>query len=263
MARSKALLNVLNLVSDKNEKLPVEKQFLMDLQYSIEVQDSKGSRKPSKSYKPSSMHCIRNMWFQIMGADVKQERSDSSLVGICESGTDRHERIQNAVIKMKDSGLDCEYVNVGKFVKDRNLTNLQVISQNGNETKLYNTDYNISFLCDGIIKYRGIYYILEIKTETSNKFWDRQGVNPEHYLQGTAYSLSLGLNKVLFLYECRDNCSKKAFMLNVTDDMRNSLVNKIKECDGYVERKICPPKPENISKNACAYCNYLDTCKVM
>lgn len=263
MARSKALLNVLNLVSDSQEELPVEKQFLADLQYSIEVQDSKGSRKPSKSYKPSSMHCIRNMWFQIMGADVKHERSDASLVGICESGTDRHDRIQKAVMAMSDTGIDCQYVNVGKYVKNNKLDYLEVVSQNGNETKLYNKELNISFLCDGIIKYKGIHYILEIKTETSNKFWDRQGVNPDHYLQGTAYSQSLKINKVLFLYECRDNCSKKAFMLNVTDEMRDSLVAKIKECDGYVKRKICPPKPEDISKNACAYCNYLDTCRVM
>lgn len=261
MARSSALINVLNLVDAATKELPVEVQFLNDLKASVELSDSKQKRKPSKSYKPSSLHCIRNMYFQITRAELESERASSELIGICESGTDRHDRIQRACMAMKDNNIDCEYVNVGEFVKSRGLDDIEVISQNGNETKLFNKKLNISFLCDGIIRYKGKYYILEIKTETSNKFWDRKDVNPDHILQGTAYSLNLGLDNVLFLYECRDNCSKKAFMLHVTDKMKQDLVGKITECDGYVERMICPPKPEDVSRKACAYCNYAELCK--
>lgn len=261
MARSSALINVLNLVDAATKELPVEVQFLNDLKASVELSDSKEKRKPSKSYKPSSLHCIRNMYFQITGAELESERASSELIGICESGTDRHDRIQRACMAMKDNNIDCEYVNVGEFVKSRGLDDIEVISQNGNETKLFNKKLNISFLCDGIIRYKGKYYILEIKTETSNKFWDRKDVNPDHILQGTAYSVNLGLDNVLFLYECRDNCSKKAFMLHVTDKMKQDLVGKITECDGYVERMICPPKPEDVSRKACAYCNYAKLCK--
>lgn len=261
MARSQALLNVLNLVDAAKEELPIEQQFLADLKASIELNDSKGARKASQSYKPSSLHCIRNMYFQITGAQPEADRASSELIGICESGTDRHDRIQKAVMQMKENNVDCEYVNVANFVKERNLTDLEVISQQGNETKLYNKALNISFLCDGIIRYKGKYYILEIKTETSNKFWDRHDVNPDHILQGTAYSVNLGLNDVLFLYECRDNCGKKAFMLHVTDEMKMDLVGKITDCDGYVSRLIPPPKPQDISKKACAYCQYANLCK--
>lgn len=261
MAKSQALLNVLNLVDAAKEELPVEQQFLNDLKASIEIQDSKGARKPSQSYKPSSLHCIRNMYFQITGAKGDDNRATSELVGICESGTDRHDHIQKAVMAMKENGIDCEYVNVAEFVKDRKLQDLKVVSQQGNETKLYNEALNISFLCDGIIRYKGVYYILEIKTETSSKFWDRKDVNPDHILQGTAYSVNLGLDDVLFLYECRDNCSKKAFMLHVTDKMKHDLVAKILECDGYVDRMIAPPKPEDISRKACSYCGYAELCR--
>lgn len=261
MAKSQALLNVLNLVDAAKEELPVEQQFLNDLKASIEIQDSKNARKPSPSYKPSSLHCIRNMYFQITGALSGDNRATSELVGICESGTDRHDRIQKAVMAMKDSGIDCEYVNVAEYVTDKKFEDLKIVSQQGNETKLYNTALNISFLCDGIIRYKGVYYILEIKTETSSKFWDRNDVNPDHVLQGTAYSVNLGIDNVLFLYECRDNCSKKAFMLHITDKMKQDLVGKITECDGYVDRMIAPPKPEDISKKACAYCGYADLCR--
>jgi len=258
MARSRALLNVLNLANI--EELPIEKQFLNDLRTSIELQDQKESRKPSLTYKPSSLHCIRNMYYQVIGAEAKADRSSSELVGICESGTDRHERIQRAVASMKENGIDCEYVNVGDYVKTHNLPDIEVVSQQGMETKLFNKNYNMSFLCDGVIKYKGKYYILEIKTETNNKFWNRENVNPDHILQGTAYSLNLHLNDVLFLYECRDSCSKKSYLLHITDEMRNSLVDKITLCNDYVSKGLIPPKPVDLSKSTCAYCNYKELC---
>ena len=259
MARSQALLNVLNLANV--EELPIEQQFLNDLKASIEKEDKKNSRKPSQTYKPSSMHCIRNMYYQVTGADVENDRATCELVGICESGTDRHERLQEACMAMKNNNIDCEYVNVADYVREHKLDYLDIVSQQGNETKLFHKDLNISFLCDGIIKYKGKYYILEIKTENSNKFWSRQDVNPDHILQGTAYSEALKISQVIFVYECRDNCSKKSYMLNVTDDMRESLVNKIKECDEYVKQNKVPPIPENVSSKACAYCDYSKLCK--
>lgn len=261
MARSQVLLNVLKLAS--TEELPVEQQFLNDLKASIEIQDEKNARKPSQTYKPSSMHCIRNMYFQITGAEGKGERASSELVGICENGTDRHERIQQAVMHMKDSKMDCEYVDVGDYVISHKLDYLDIVSKQGNETKLYHKNLNMSFLCDGIIRYKQHYYILEIKTEISNKWWDRKDVSPDHLLQGTAYSEAFNIPQVIFLYENRDNCAKKTFMLTVTQEMRESLVNKIKECDMYVAKKECPPKPEDISKKACAYCGYSELCKGM
>lgn len=262
MARSESLKRLFNIVDAATEELPVEQAFLNDLRTSIEMDDVKYSRKPSKSYKPSSMNCIRNMYYQVTGAETEEENGSSSeLIGICESGTDRHDRIQKAVMRMKENDLDCEYIDVGSFVESRGLDYLDIVSKQGNETKLFNRTYNISFLCDGIIRYKGKYYILEIKTETANKFWDRKGVNPDHIKQGTAYSLSLGLDDVLFLYECRDTCNKKTFMLHVTDEMRSRLSELIWECDGYVNNRIAPPKPENVSPKACGYCPYQKRCK--
>lgn len=259
MARSRALLSVLSLVND--EEMPVEQAFLRDLKTSIEKDACKDVRVASKTYKPSGMNCIRFMWFQMIGAEPRAESRSSELEGICESGTDRHERIQNAICRMKDNGIDCEYIDVEEYVNAHNLDDLEIVEKKGNETKLYNKRYNLSFLCDGIIRYRGKYYILEIKTETSNKFWNQTDVMNEHKLQGTAYSLSFAIDDVLYLYECRDNCVKKSFMLHVTSDMKQDLVAKIIECDDYVESKTCPPKPTDLPKTACSYCNYSEECK--
>ena len=104
------------------------------------------------------MNCIRNMWYQVNGSDQDDGQTTYSLIGICNSGSDIHERIQKAVCAMKDNGMDCEYVDVETYVKDNGLKDIDIVSKQGMETKLYHKKYNMSFLCDGIIKYHGKYY---------------------------------------------------------------------------------------------------------
>ena len=60
------------------------------------------------------------------------------LEGICESGTDRHIRIQQTIENMKKVlNIDVEYIDVAEFVKQRNLTDLEIREKSGMETKLY------------------------------------------------------------------------------------------------------------------------------
>ena len=260
MARS-SLKNVCRLIDSVKKSLPPEQDFLQDLKRSIELTANKDSRLPSKTYKPSGMNCIRQSYYQIMGIEPDKSDTSYSLVGICNSGTDIHVRIQTAVEQMKENGMDCEYIDVAEFVKQRNLDYLDIISKNGMETKLYHNKLNISFLCDGIIRYKGHYYILELKTESTYKFVNRQGVDPSHYHQGITYSLAFGLNEVLFVYINRDVLDMKAFMFNVTEEMKLDIISYIEECDGYVKRMITPPKPEDVAKKTCSYCMYKSQCK--
>ena len=259
MARN-SLKSVMRLIEATKETLPPEQDFLNDLKRSIELTADKGSRLPSKTYKPSGMNCIRASYYQIMGIEPDPSSSSYTLVGICNSGTDIHVRVQTAVEQMKENGIDCEYVDVSEFVTSRNLDYLDIVSKNGMETKLYHKTLNMSFMCDGIIRYKGRYYILELKTENSYKFMNRRGVDPSHYNQGTAYSVAFGLNDVLFVYISRDILDMKAFMFHVTDEMKQNLIGYIEECDSYVKRMIAPPKPSNVTKKSCSYCGYKTRC---
>lgn len=260
MARN-SLKSVMRLIESAKETLPPEQEFLNDLKRSIELSADKETRLPSKTYKPSGMNCIRASYYQIVGIQPDPSSASYSLVGICNSGTDIHVRIQTAVAQMKENGLDCEYIPVDEFVKMRKLTDLNIVGISGMETKLYHKKLNMSFMCDGIIKYKKHYYILELKTENSYKFMNRKDVDPSHYNQGTAYALAFGIDRVLFVYINRDVLDMKAFMLDVTGEMKESLVGYIEDCDGYVKRMIAPPKPENVSKKACTYCMYKTQCK--
>lgn len=248
-------------IAEEDETSTPEQLFLDDLRRSIEMTNDKSEREPSKTYKPSSMTCIRNMYYQVTGHERDPQTSNYTLVGICNSGTDIHERVQKYVADMTNNGFDCEYVNVADYVKQRGLDYLEVVSQQGMETKLYNKNLNMSFLCDGIIRYKGKYYILEIKTESSYKWQSRKGVDPKHYEQGTAYSLVFQIEGVIFLYISRDILEMKTFMFIPTDEMKNKLVNKILECDSYVEKGTVPPKPKDVPKSSCEYCQFRLSCR--
>lgn len=256
-----SLKNVAKLIARANSEVPVEKQFLDDLKRSIELEDKKNARKPSQSYKPSGMNCIRSMYYQVVGAEYEAE-SNYVMVGICEAGTDRHERIQNAISKMKENGFDCEYVDVADYVESRGLDEyLDIVDKCGNETKLYDRKRNISFLCDGIIKYQGKYYIVEFKTESSFKWRDRKAVDSKHHNQAITYSLELQLDDVLFVYINRDIVDMKSFMYHVTQEERDGIINLIEECQKYVDLKEVPPIPDDVSDKKCAYCNYGQLCE--
>lgn len=264
MARN--LKNLLKLVNQTANKMPVEKSFLQDLKRSIELTDEKSRTPGSKSYKPSSMHCIRQMAYIRLGKPIDDTGSSYMGIGICNAGTDIHQRIQESVLGMKLNGMDCEYVNVAEYVRSRGLKNLEVVKEpdfdNGvYETKLFDTKLSMSFLCDGIIKYLGKYYILEIKSEGSNKFYSRESVNPEHYNQGTAYSMELDIADVLFVYISRDTLDMKSYIFTPTDEMKQDLIGLITNCDEYVRKLKIPPKPSDVSKKTCEYCSYKMQCR--
>lgn len=256
---SKALKNVHNLIKAATEQIPAHEAFLNDL-VSVICKSSE-SRPVSQTYKPSSMVCVRNMYYQIMGAECANEKPDESLLGMADTGTHRHQFLQSHVAKMKEFGIDCEWVDVEDYVNKHCLElGTRVIKKVDFEYKCHNDKYNMNFLCDGIIRYKGVYYILEIKTESSYKWNKRTGVDENHIPQACCYSLCFGIDKVLFVYENRDNCMKKSYLYKPTQhEIEEQVINKIQKCESYVKDCLPPPKTDN--KRVCAYCNYVDLCR--
>lgn len=260
MARQ-SFKNICRLIDCAKEEVAPEQSFLGDLKRSIEITNSKNSRAPSKTYKPSSMTCMRNMWYQVTGYPQDEGYTPYTLIGICNSGTDIHERTQKYVDDMKNNGFDCEYINVADYVKQRNLDYLEIVDQKGMETKLYHKTLNMCFLCDGIIRYKNKYYILELKTESSFKWQERRGVDPKHYAQGTAYSVAFKIDQVIFVYINRDILDMKSYIFEPTQEMKDEMINKILECDNYVKENKLPPIPENVPKSSCTYCSWRNSCR--
>lgn len=253
-------LSSLHKAIKSGAELTVEQKFLKQLTLTIQEAEEGAKSKPSTNYKPSSLNCPRQMFYYRRGTKADSLPSDYKAVGIAQSGTDRHIRLQEAIMQMKEFGYDCEYVEVADYIAKFKPKGTKVVGKRGAETKCFNDIYNISFMCDGILRIGGVYYVLEIKTENSYKFSLRAGVDEKHYNQAICYSLLMEIDNVIFLYENRDICDKKCFMFTVTPKMCQKIIDKL----AHVEKCIADNKlPEKITVgNSCNYCAYRVKCKM-
>lgn len=259
----RAINNIIKSIDQVQHNCSINEQFVKDLNASIEETDLRNQREPSRTYKPSGMNCIRACFYTIMGFPINKQIKSASSCGICESGTDRHIRIQQALEDMRNNGYDLDYIDVETYIHQNHLEDkLTIVGKSGMETKLYMPSLNMSFMTDGIIKYNGEYFIFEFKTEIPNKFYKRTGVDESHIAQGTAYSCAFGINRVMFLYENRATCERKAYILNVTNEMQKyRIYDFISNCNSYVKSKTVPQMPmsEFVLKK-CKYCPYQALC---
>lgn len=266
MAKVRGNLRNLLIALDKEkeeEKQDMGVRFISDLYNSIKIDAQKEIKVPSAKFKPSSMKCCRNMQYQIMQVEPEKEDISAEMVGILESGTDRHLRIQTAITHMKENGFDCEYLKVGDYVRNRQqngqLLDLEIVNEEGIETKLYNKKWNISFMCDGLILFHNKYYILEIKTETTIKNQKRTNMDENHIPQICAYYLSFGIPDVMMLYENRDILQKKAYCVTVTDQMVfENVISKIETVNTAISLGELAPTHKSTN---CNYCSYRNRCK--
>jgi CRISPR/Cas system-associated exonuclease Cas4 (RecB family) len=257
-----SLKNLAKMINQANKVKTPEQEFLFMLNQTISRLHEETKRQPSQSFKPSSLGgCWRRVYYEVTGAEMDRGKmEEASSVGILESGTDRHDRIQTAVMEMKRMGYDCEWIDVAEYLKIRPVPGTRIVDRKGNETKLKNDILNLSFMCDGIIKLNGKYYILEIKTEASFKFMSRAEVVEQHKVQATCYSVGIGIDNVIFLYENRDLCQKKTFEYQVTAyDKQDRVVHVIETVNNHIEEKTVPEKTTQQSQ--CKYCPFTGICK--
>lgn len=257
---------LLNIISNKINKLPDNKQFLSDVMSAIETDSKNKSRKPSTYYKPSSMNCARNMYFTRQGATVDTKSVEYNAIGMADTGTRRHEAIQDVLLKMKDMGYDWEYVDVAKYVQEKQsqgkCLNLKIVGNCGAEVHLIDTKLNLSFRCDGIIKKisTGEYFLFEFKNQTSFKYADKQHIDTAHTQQVICYCTILDLDKALVLYENRDVCTLECpEIYEVTESLKQIYcVEFIENVEDMVKNNIVPPKCTDTK--TCRWCSYQTIC---
>lgn len=246
----------MRLFNTPNEE--VAKKFLYWLESSITLDSKPNKDIKSIYYKPSALNCLRMMYFYRTSTKMDEVKRPASSIGVLESGQDRHLRIQNAITNLKKNGFDCDWIDVETFIKEHNLTHLEVVNKKEYETTVHNKELDLLFLCDGLVKIENNYYIIEIKTENSSSFFNRLSVAEEHKHQATCYCISFRLSNVIFIYENRDLCLKKCFLFTVPQSLKDEVVGMIERCNKYVEEKKLPTR---IESKSCNYCDYRKTCK--
>lgn len=221
---------------------------------------------PRELYTPSSLGgCKRNIYYMMQGVQ-KEERDKSddmtyNIVGILESGTDRHERIQSVLMHMEKLGY-LENTDIEEYCLKMQEQGVQThfVEWDGAEAKCKNLDAKLSFKADGLFKFENKMYIFEIKTMNIFKFKKAKAMNkplPEHIAQATAYSIAFGIDDVIFFYEDRDFTQHLVLHYKVSDIERKSLLAKVKKLDELLALGELPPK----ETDKCMYCDYKARCK--
>lgn len=263
------------LVTASAKAQPLNKAFLTDVMSAIEVLDSKGRRMSSKCYKPSSMVCMRQMYYMVTGEKADDSRTDYASIGMADTGTRRHVAIQEAISAMAELGYEWRYLDVEEYVRNKQsmgkCLDIQILGKRGVETKLYHKTLNISFMCDGIIRHIPSQedFLFEFKNQISFKYGhddkepgavSKSHIDTQHEDQVCTYCMALDLDRALVLYENRDNCNLECpEVFEVTAEMKQARVDKILECDSYVERQI--PPPMHPDTKPCRWCSYKTACK--
>jgi CRISPR/Cas system-associated exonuclease Cas4 (RecB family) len=247
------------LINSVTKEKTLEEEFLYLLNDTMSR--SQKPRQPSKTFKPSSLGgCMRKSYYEVTGEEVDAYKMpDPGLVGINESGTDRHERLQRHIANMASLGHSVEWIDVEAFINEHRPYGTKVVERKGMEVKLYNEVLNLSFMSDGIIKYKGIYYILEIKTEASFKWQTRTAPENKHTYQAASYSVALGLSNVIFMYENRDVCAKKVYIVEITqEDREQKVYGRIETINDHIERNVVPAMTDD--RKECKYCSFTSVC---
>lgn len=230
---------------------------------------------PSRTYKPSSLVCMRQMYFQVTGEKPDESRTDYCSVGMADTGTRRHVAIQEAVSAMAELGYEWKYLDVEEYIREKQAAgkclDIVVRGKRGVETSLYHKTLNISFMCDGIVRHIPSKqdFLFEFKNQISFKYAKdetdpnapcKRHIDRQHEDQVCTYCMALDLDKALVLYENRDNCNLECpEVFEVTDAMKQARVDKILECDEYVARAVAPPMHDNTKP--CKWCQYKTACK--
>lgn len=244
----------------------VNTAFLTDVQRAVEKRSQSTQRKPSKWYKPSSFVCMRQMFFTRTEQTPDPDTSDYCGIGMADTGSRRHEAIQEVLLFMTKKGSDWEYVDVEAYLeqkkKEGRCLSVSVVGKKGAETKLFDEKLGVSFMCDGIVRRVSTdqYYLFEFKNQISFKAANKKEVDAEHIPQVTCYCAELDLSYAILLYENRDTCQLFCpDILHVTEEMKKAVADKILVCEGFVSKGI-PPPAHNDTK-PCRWCNYQSSCR--
>lgn len=264
--KSKGLITAINA---KKRTTPPNLQFQLDVCRAIEEHSAVTRRRGSDYYKPSSMTCQRQMFYTRTKAPMDEERDGYQGIGMANTGTARHEQIQEVLELMPKYGFKWKYWDVEEFLKKHRwkngqCKNLKVVGKQGGETALRDDVLHLSFRMDGVVEHLendsgDPFYLFEFKNQISFKAADKKSVDLEHYAQVETYCLEAELGKALVMYENRDNCALFVpEILIVPPEKRQQRADFILDTEGYVERGIVPPCERDSKK--CRYCRFKKQC---
>ena len=217
------------------------------------------TKTPSRTFAPSQIRCKRVSWFRLRGTPPEQETIvDRTLNFTAQVGTACHHNIQETLSKK----LGKDWIDVEEYLNSENRPYRYVCTKNGYETQIEVLDPPIKFAPDGIIFYKGKYWLLEIKTSEYSSFDKLTDPKPQHIDQIKCYATLLNIHDALVLYQDRMYGGLKCYEINITDNDMKQMWDMFAEVQDCVKKNIAPEKlPAGDSRCSPSYCRYYNKCK--
>ena len=215
------------------------------------------ARPKSKTFAPSGIRCKRKSWFRLRGAEPdKLPEPDTVMDFTAVIGTAIHKYVQSKLSKV----LGAEWIEVEDYLREFPIPYKYSLTKTEYETQVEIADPPIRFACDGIIKIRGTYYLLEIKSSDYESWRNLSGPKEHHLDQIENYSTILNIPHVLTLYVDRLYGGMKAYEYTVSEDIMSSA----KQSMAYVQQMAAACiAPERLPAGdyMCSNCEYKLKCK--
>lgn len=214
-------------------------------------------RERSRAFAPSALRCDRKSWFRLRG--TKPDYVAIPDVGMqyrAEVGTARHLSIQR-VLK---HGLGDDWIDVADFLEKYPIPYEYSLISGEYESKISIVNPPIRFACDGIIRFNGKIYLLEIKTSEHDTWVELSGIKPMHLDQIKGYSTILGIHDVMFVYEDRLSGEWKCYESYITDSDMTYIKDKFERILELAKSNVAPDRV-NYGDIMCSNCEYKNKCK--
>lgn len=241
--------------SDSSAKLLQLYEGILDNEIADE---NKGPK--HKTFAPSFFRCDRVQWFRLRGTEPDVvSKPDRALDFTAKIGTACHEIIQERL----SARLGSDWLDVNEWIQSNNISTNYVVEKKGYETLVeFFEPFPVRFACDGLIKFNGKVYLLEIKTSELKSFEDMVAPKPKHIDQVKCYASLLNVRDVLMLYQDRQYGGFKCFELRISESQTDEIKARMTNIMKLVEANIAPDGlPKGDSSCTSASCPYFAKCK--
>lgn len=215
-----------------------------------------------RTFAPSSFRCPRVSWFRLRGVQPDTiAKPDRTMEFTAQLGTACHEVIQQ---NLKEALRD-DWIEVEDYLKDNPDLGSKYcweLEKAGLETRISISNPPIRFACDGIIRWKGEIYLLEIKTSEFSSFDELTDPKSQHVDQIKCYATLLGIKHVLVLYQDRQYGGLKCYEMTITTVDNKMVLDRFQYVMDMVEANLAPDRlPNGDSWCTAAHCPYYKVCK--
>lgn len=211
----------------------------------------------AQTFAPSSFRCARKCWFRLRGVETDMLTNPDPVLNFkAEVGTARHLVIQSNL----KAALGSDWIEVEDFLTAYPIPYEYTITQKGLESLIQIQNPPIRFACDGIIRWQGKIYLLEIKTADYSSWDSLTDWKAEHKDQIQCYSALLGISNVLVIYEDRQYGGMKCYEEFVNDLDAKAILDRMSHIQQMVEYNLAPDRIPD-GDYMCNNCEYRQKCK--